>query len=115
MNRQVLVMAAAIATVLACATMATTRVVGVLGASSAPSTLQLVTKGSESITVRVDDKTAYMKWVTHKPWGSERLEANSLVQGNCVEVQMADSNVAKVVYVSNEPAGSIFDPCKGRR
>ncbi|HVZ23061.1 MAG TPA: hypothetical protein VG871_18435 [Vicinamibacterales bacterium] len=96
----------------------TTRVVGVLAdvERHSPPTLQLTSKGSDSKTVHTDEKTAYMKWVTHKPWqGGERIDSSALVQGRCVEVELSDGNVAKVVRVSDEPAGSVFDPCRGRR
>ena len=99
---------------------ASTRTVGVLAGVDlkGPPTLQLATKAGEAATatVRTDEKTAYMKWVTHRPWqANERIDTNALMLGRCVEAEMSDNNVAKVVRVSDEPAGSVFDPCKGRR
>ena len=97
---------------------AASRVVGVIaGVESQPAvTLQITSKGAEPSTVRTDDKTAFLKWVTHKPWqGGDRVSASALMQGRCVEVELSESGVAKVVYVSDEPAGSVFDPCRSRR
>jgi hypothetical protein len=94
------------------------RVVGVIAGVDVhgPVTLQLTSKGREAATVHTDEKTAYMKWVTHKPWEqNEHVTTSSLALGRCVEVEKSDSNVAKVVRVSDEPAGSVFDPCRDRR
>ena len=94
------------------------RVVGVIASVNprAPLTLQLASKGAEAATVRTDEHTAFLKWVTHKPWQqSAATDAGALVEGRCVEVELSSSNVAKTVYVSDEPAGSIFDPCKAHR
>ena len=110
---------ASMTVLLACAMpiASTTRVVGVLAGvdqQGAP-TLAVTSKG-ETTTVRTDDKTAYMKWVTHKPWQADgRMDTSALVRGRCVEVEMAANNVAKIVRVSDEPAGSVFDPCRSRR
>ena len=102
------------ATSLGCTTMAATRVKGVLG-PSAPDTLRITSRGGEAVTVQVNGKTAYMKWATHKPWSGGRISAAALVQGECVEVSITENNIAKLVYVSDEPACSIFDPCRDRR
>ena len=118
MKAQMFTIAGAVALFTATSFAASNRIVGVIAGvemQSSP-TLQITSKGAGGATVRTDDKTAYMKWVTHKPWqGGDRVGANALVQGRCVEVELAENNVAKVVRVSDEPAGSVFDPCKGRR
>ena len=95
------------------------RIVGVIaGVELQPSTTLHIVASKESAptTVRTDEKTAFMKWVTHKPWqGNVRVDTSALQQGRCVEVEMSDSNVAKVVRVSDDPVGSVFDPCSHRR
>jgi len=94
------------------------RLVGVIAGVDVqgPVTLRLTSRGSEAATVRTDEKTAYMKWVTHRPWQqNERVTTSALGQGRCVEAEMSDNNVARVVRVSDEPAGSVFDPCRDRR
>lgn len=96
-----------------------TRVVGVLAGVErpVPMTLQVTSRGAEMKTVRTDARTAYVKWITHKPWqASASLDTSALVQGRCVEVETnTESGIAKVVRVSDEPAGSVFDPCRERR
>lgn len=96
------------------------RVVGIIAGvegATAP-TIQLSSKAAGTQTVRTDEKTAYTKWITNKPWGADtRMAATGLVTGRCVEVELRadNSGVAKTVRVSEEPAGSMFDPCKGLR
>jgi hypothetical protein len=98
---------------------ATTRVVGVITGVEmhSPVTLQVSSNGAQPATIHTDDKTAYMKWVTHKPWqGNDHVTTAALMQGRCVEVEMrTEADVAKVVRVSDEPAGSVFDPCRSHR
>jgi hypothetical protein len=94
------------------------QVVGVIAGVDvhAPATLQLTSRGREAATVHTDGNTSFVKWVTHRPWQQNaRVTTDSLLQGRCVDVEMSDSNVAKVVRVSDEPAGSVFDPCRDRR
>ncbi len=94
------------------------RIVGVIaGVDGKAPTLRLMSRGIDATTVRTDEHTAFMKWVTHKPWQADgRVATSALMAGRCVEVEMrADNAVAKVVRVSDEPAGSVFDPCRDRR
>ena len=96
------------------------RVVGVIarvGGTATPE-FQVASKGAETRTVQTDAKTAYMKWVTHKPWQTDTgMTTSALIAGRCVEVELqAESSIlAKAVRISDEPAGSIFDPCLQRR
>jgi hypothetical protein len=80
-------------------------------------TFLITGKGVESREVRTDDKTQYMKWITHKPWQQDNTaDTKALVEGRCVEVELRPgAGIAKIVRISDEPSGSIFDPCKTRR
>ncbi|HUK33402.1 MAG TPA: hypothetical protein VLV86_05805 [Vicinamibacterales bacterium] len=102
----------------AIAVASTNRTVGVIASVEGKSpVLKLTSRGADATTVRTDEKTAFMKWVTHKPWEADgRLSTSALMLGRCVEIEMrVDNAVAKVVRVSDEPAGSVFDPCRDRR
>ena len=99
---------------------APTRFVGVISQveQNGVKTIQITSRGAETKTVHADEKTAYMKWITHKPWQQDAsLDQRALVQGRCISVELrADAtDIAKTVHISDEPAGSIFDPCKDRR
>jgi len=96
----------------------TTRIVGVIASVERHETaiVRLRSHGAEDRTVRTDDKTAYMRWVTHKPWqGGGLTDTSVLVLGRCAEIELGANDVAKVVRVSDEPAGSVYDPCLSRR
>ena len=111
-------MAAAVVTCAVAASALSNRVVGVLaGVDTAGMTLQLSSRGTATMQIKVDADTAYMKWVTHKPWQSgDRLDTHALVQGRCLEVELkSDGNVAKVVHINDDAAGSVFDPCRSHR
>jgi hypothetical protein len=89
------------------------RLVGAV-ASVTASTLDIVTQSEGTKSVRLDSGTQYMKWVTHKPLQqSQQAGFTSLSVGRCVEVDLrsAGTNDAKMVWVSTEPAGSLYDPC----
>jgi hypothetical protein len=96
-------------------------IVGVLAGVErhSPPTLQVTTaRGHEARQVRTDAKTEYVKWITHKPGPEDkRADAAALVEGRCVDVEPRTGNPgsAKIVRISEEPAGSAFDPCKERR
>jgi hypothetical protein len=93
------------------------RMVGAV-ASVTPNSLDVMTKSEGMQSVRLDNRTEYMKWITHKPWqASQQADFSSLSVGRCVEVDLrsADANQAKMVWVSTEPIGSIYDPCHGFR
>jgi hypothetical protein len=69
----------------------------------------------QTTTVGIDDKTGYMKWITHQPWQQDsRASSRSVAAGSCVDIELrgGDGNVAKMVRINTEPAGSLFDPCK---
>ena len=111
-------LAGAVVTCAVAASALSNRVVGVLTSVDASGmTLQVASRGEATSAIRVDGDTAYMKWVTHKPWQSgDRLEKSALVQGRCLEVELrSDGNVAKVVHINDDAAGSVFDPCRSRR
>jgi hypothetical protein len=77
--------------------------------------LQMTTDGKEFTTVGVDDRTSYMKWITHQPWQQDtRLNSRSVAAGSCVEVDLraGDSRVAKIVWINVDGAGTAYDPCK---
>jgi hypothetical protein len=96
------------------------RITGVLASveSHAAPTLQITAKDREERQVRTDANTQYVKWITHQPWQQDTgASATALVDGRCVDVQLrsGDTSMASIVRISNEPSGSIFDPCKARR
>lgn len=92
------------------------RTTGVLTGVSG-SSLQITTKGRESVTFKVDEKTAYQKWTTHQPWQSSGLGTRAMATGRCVSVEQRpdSSGVAGVVWVNEDSAGTIWDPCKSLR
>jgi hypothetical protein len=93
------------------------RDVGVVTSVTGPS-LSMRVRGNEVRTVRTDAQTTYAKWITHKPWQqSDQASSASLVVGRCVtvDVRADDAATAKVVRVSDEPATSLWDPCKTLR
>jgi hypothetical protein len=93
------------------------RVVGVITSVAGPS-MDLRARGSETRQIRTDATTSYMKWITHRPWQQDSTATGgSLVIGRCVDVVVRadDPTTAKVVRVSDEPATSLFDPCKTLR
>ena len=74
-----------------------------------------ITNSEQTTTISTDDKTGYMKWITHKPWQQDsRADRRSVAAGSCVDIELrgGDGNVAKMVRINTEPAGSLFDPCK---
>jgi hypothetical protein len=93
------------------------RLVGAV-ASVTPNSLDVRTKSEGTRSVRLDSSTQYLKWITHKPWQeSGQASFSSLSVGRCVEVDLrsAGTNDAKMVWVSTEPIGSLYDPCRGFR
>jgi hypothetical protein len=93
------------------------RIVGAV-ASLTPNSLDVMTKSEGTKAVRLDRSTQYLKWITHKPWqGGQQADFTTLSVGRCVEVDLrsADTNNADMVWVSMEPIGSIYDPCRGFR
>ena len=93
------------------------RMVGAI-ASFTPNSLDVMTKSEGTKSVRLNSSTQYLKWITHKPWQeSQRASFTSLSVGRCVEVDLrsADTNDAKMVWVSTEPIGSLYDPCHSFR
>ena len=90
-----------------------TRMVGAV-ASVTPSSLNVLTQSEGTKSVRLDGRTEYMRWVTQKPYQSGgTVGFNALAVGRCVEVntRSADTDEAKLVWISTEPAGSMADPC----
>jgi hypothetical protein len=93
------------------------RMVGAV-ASVTSNSLDVMTKSEGTKSVRLDSRTQYLAWITHKPWqASQHASFSSLSVGRCVEVDLrsAGTNDAKMVWVSTEPIGSLYDPCRGFR
>lgn len=89
------------------------RLMGAVG-SVTQTSLEVVTKSEGTKSVRLDDRTQYMKWVTHQPWEQgQRADFTFLNVGRCVDVELRSggTNEAKMVWVSTDPIGSIYDPC----
>jgi hypothetical protein len=80
--------------------------------------MQVRSKEAGTREVRTDRDTHYTKWLTHKSLGQDtRADRKSLVVGRCVDVELraGDTGLAKTVRISDEPSGSLFDPCKADR
>jgi endonuclease YncB( thermonuclease family) len=89
-------------------------IVGAVKAVSEDS-VQVMTKNETTETVRLTDKTVYMKWITHQPWGQDsRADKRSLLAGRCVSIEPAgdDPHAAKLIRISDEQAGTIWYPCR---
>lgn len=92
----------------------TEKIVGVVAGLSGDS-LQVTTKGETTVEVQLDNKTEYTKWLTHRPWGADtRADRSSLVEGRCVTVHVrpGEPATAKLVWISDEPEGTIWYPCR---
>src|ERR1700730_979322 len=93
------------------------RVVGVISAVG-PGQFQVATAENPAkgvTSVKVNEKTGYLKWITHQPWQQDNRASNSwLAVGRCVDASV-DGGMAKTVRVSVEPPTSIWDPCKSIR
>jgi hypothetical protein len=77
--------------------------------------LRMTTDGKQFTTVGVDDRTSYMKWITHQPWQQDtRLNSRSVAVGSCVQVDLraGDSRIAKIVWINVDGASTAYDPCK---
>ena len=91
----------------------TQKIVGVVAGVSKDS-IQVTTKNEATESVALDDKTSYVKWITHRPWGQDtRADRSSLLIGRCVNIEVREGQptTAKRVQVNDDPAGSIWDPC----
>jgi hypothetical protein len=96
------------------------RVTGVIASvtGQASPSIQVTSGETGTREIRTNNNTSYMKWITHQPWQRDGgANSRSLVVGRCVDVELraADTGVAKVVRVSDEPSGSLFDPCRSSR
>jgi hypothetical protein len=101
----------------AAASAARDRLTGLVTAATDQS-LRLTTIRKQTMTVNVDDKTKYMKWITHQPWQQDgRANRRSVAVGSCVDVELRadDSRIAKIVWVNVDGAGTFYDPCKAIR
>jgi hypothetical protein len=67
--------------------------------------------------LHTDEDTAYVKWITHRPWQEDaRLDPDTIVAGQCIDAELrSDGNIADVVHVNTDTAGSASDPCKSIR
>ena len=105
-------------------------VVGVAsGAGAGSSVVGIVTSvGDKSLEVTqserhtqmiaIDEKTTYMKWITHKPWQqAANAGSRALTVGRCVDVDLRSgtTNVASTIRINVGDEGTVFDPCKGIR
>jgi len=87
-------------------------------ASVTSASLEVTTKSEGTKAVLLNHDTQYMKWIMHKPLqDNQRVDFTSLNVGRCVEVDLRSggTNEAKQVWVSMEPSGSLYDPCKELR
>jgi hypothetical protein len=112
-NRRIVLVGLALVVAGSVADARSARMVGAIASVTANS-LDVVTKSEGTKSVGLDSRTQYLQWITHKPWqGGRQASFTSLSVGRCVEVDLrsADTNNAKMVWVSTEPIGSLYDPC----
>ncbi len=96
---------------------ATNRITGVI-TSVSDRTVQIRTADKEVLAVALNNETAYVKWITHRPWQEEgRLDSRALTAGRCVQVdaQSQSGSVAKTVWVNLDAVNSMSDPCTSLR
>jgi len=88
-------------------------IVGIHGEPPSTPTLEIASK-LETRTVRTDGDTKYLKWITHHPWQQDtKASVKTLTEGLCVQVELrSGSSVAKTIRISDEPPGSLHDPCR---
>jgi hypothetical protein len=93
------------------------RVVGVVTAVG-DNSVQIRTKSEGMESVKMDERTDYVKWITHKPWQADNSASSRSVDvGRCVDVGLRSDNagVARIVRVSVDGVGTFWDPCKTMR
>jgi hypothetical protein len=94
-----------------------TRISGVVAAVTSNS-LDVLTSSEGMKSVGLDSGTGYSKWLMYKPLqASQQADFDSIGVGSCVQIALRgpDLTVARLVHVSFEPIGSIYDPCVGFR
>ncbi|HXK10068.1 MAG TPA: hypothetical protein VMT70_10515 [Vicinamibacteria bacterium] len=88
-------------------------VVGVVTAVSGDE-VRVKTRHGEERVATLNVRTAYARWITHKPWQQETVADRAFVKaGRCVavELQRDDPRVAKVVRISPDEVGTVYSPC----
>ena len=95
---------------------ATSHLVGIVSSvSDAEKAVHITMREGRRETVAVDDKTAYMKWITHKPYQQgDQAGARALTVGRCVNVDLRSdgANLARVIWINTDGEGTEWDPCK---
>jgi hypothetical protein len=93
------------------------RVKGLVTAVTNRSLQVRTTKDRESTNVSVDEKTGYLKWITHQPWQADsRMSSSSVAVGSCVDIELrGDNGAAKLVRINADGEGTLYDPCKAIR
>src|SRR5471030_2558364 len=86
------------------------RVVGLVIAVG-DNSLQIKTKTERTEIVKRDDRTEYVKWITHQPWQQDaRASSRSVDVGSCVDIGVRSDNadVARIVRVNADGAGTFW-------
>jgi hypothetical protein len=93
------------------------RVKGLVTAVTNQSLQVRTTREKESTNVSVDEKTGYLRWITHQPWQADsRMSSSSIAVGSCVDIELrGDTRTAKLVRINTDGAGTVYDPCKAVR
>jgi hypothetical protein len=63
----------------------------------------------------IDDKTQYIRWITHQPWQQSTVADRSFIKvGRCISVEPRadDDRVAKIIRVNTDEIGTIWCPCR---
>jgi len=90
------------------------RLVGVIVGMN-PHAVEISMSHGTSRTIRVDNKTRYVKWVTHQPWQQNtRADVTLLRAGRCVSIELgaAAPDVAKVIRINTDEPGTVWNPCR---
>jgi hypothetical protein len=90
------------------------RVTGMITAVG-DSSVQIKTLNEHMGTVKLDERTDYLRWITHQPWQQDDSASSRWLDvGRCVEVEVRsdDAGVARIVRINADGAGTLWDPCK---
>src|SRR5476649_2654247 len=80
------------------------RVTGLVTAV-ADGSVQMTTISKETTTISVDEKTGYMKWITHQPWQQDTWATRrSVTVGSCVDIEIraGEGSIAKIVRINTD-------------
>ena len=86
--------------------------------STSGDTVRIKTAQGVEHAITLDQKTQYVRWITHQPWQQSNAADRAFVTaGRCVAVDLrsGDEHLAKVVRISTDEIGTIYCPCRSGR